>query len=124
MRFSVHQLALMSFSRRLATARKQKGWTQQQMAEVTGIHVSQIKRYESGETQASIEVLRKLAIALSVTTDALLFDDQERGPSELLKLQFETIARMPPEEQTFIREVLEGLILKYQAKRWAQKHVS
>ena len=58
------------------------------MADATGIHVSQIKCYESGETQASVEVLKKMAVALCVTTDNLLFDGDERGPSDLLKLQF------------------------------------
>ena len=48
-------ILLMSFSKRLAAVRKERGLTQQQMSEVIGIHLSQVKRYESGDTQPSLE---------------------------------------------------------------------
>ena len=70
-------ILLMSFSKRLAAVRKERGLTQQQMSEVIGIHLSQVKRYESGDTQPSLEVLRKIALALNISADMLLFDGQE-----------------------------------------------
>ncbi len=45
-------LVTMSFSRRLSQIRKGKKLTQQQMADTISIHVSQIKRYESGDNPA------------------------------------------------------------------------
>ena len=42
-------LMTMSFSRRLTKIRKDKKLIQQQMADTIGIHVSQIKRYESAK---------------------------------------------------------------------------
>ena len=46
----------MSFPERLAALRKESGFTQQQMADKIGMHVSQLKRYESGASQPTIEV--------------------------------------------------------------------
>lgn len=53
------------------------------------------------------------------TTDFLLFDDAERGPDDELRLQFDVIARLDDEEKRVIRELIDGMILKYQARRWA-----
>lgn len=47
-----------------------------------------------------------------------MFDDDERGPSDDLALQFEAIAQFSEEEKQTVRELLEGLILKHQARRW------
>ena len=64
----------MSFSKRLTSVRKERGLTQQQISELMGIHLSQVKRYESGDTQPSLDVLRKIALALNISADTLLFD--------------------------------------------------
>jgi len=112
-------LMTMTFSRRLTQIRKgKKKLTQQQMADTIGIHVSQIKRYESGDTQPSLEVIRKIALALNISADVLLFDEDERGVSNDFKMQFEALSQLPAEEQRVVMEVLESLIIKYQARRW------
>jgi len=108
-------LMTMSFSGRLTQIRKGKKFTQQQMADTIGIHVSQIKRYESGDTQPSLEVICKIALALNISADMLLFDEDERGPSDDFKMQFEALSQLPAEEQWVVMEVLESLIIKYQA---------
>lgn len=106
----------MTFPKRLAELRKAKHLTQQVLADEIDINVSQLKRYEAGTSQPTLEVLRKLAVILSVNADLLLFDKNERGPDEELRLQFETITRMPKEDKQVIKALLEGMILKYQTK--------
>jgi len=66
----------------------------------------------------SLEAIRKLAIALHVSADALLFDEDERGPADELKLQFEAISQLAPEEMQVVKELIEGIIIKYQSRRW------
>ncbi|UTZ28040.1 helix-turn-helix transcriptional regulator [Vibrio campbellii] len=108
----------MSLAKRLITLRKEKGLTQQQMADVLGVHVNSLKKYEAGQTQPSLDAIKKIAIGLHVSTDFLLFEEHERGPSDDLALQLEAISQMPEGEQMVIREVLESLIIKYQSRRW------
>lgn len=110
-------LLTMSFSRRLAKIRKDKKLTQQQMADTIGIHVSQIKRYESGDTQPSLDVLRKIALALNISADLLLFDEDERQPSGDLLMQFEALGQFTEEEKKVAKELLDSLILKHTANR-------
>ncbi len=113
----------MDFPQRLATIRKDRGLTQDTLAERVGVHVSQIRRYEGGTSTPTLDVLRKLAIALSVSADTLVFDEDERGPDDDLRLQFEATARLSDEEKQTVRRVLEGLLLahdvKHDVKRWA-----
>jgi transcriptional regulator with XRE-family HTH domain len=104
----------MKFPERLARLRKERNLTQQQLADLAGSHVGQINRYEGGISQPTIDGLKRLAIALSVTSDFLLFDEAERGPDEELKLQFEAVSAMPPDEKQMAKALLEALILKHQ----------
>jgi transcriptional regulator with XRE-family HTH domain len=109
-----HWLTTMSFSARIIVLRKQKKMTQQSLSDTSGIHVQQIKRYEAGTAHPTSEALKKLAIALNVSADALLFEEGEREPDDDLKLRFEAIAAMLPEEQEVAKAVLDAIIIKSQ----------
>ena len=51
-------------------------------------------------TKPSLEALKKLAQAFRVTTDSLIFE---------------------PEEQRIVKQLLEGMIIKYESERWSSK---
>ena len=109
------------FHERLVSLRKERGLTQQALAEMVGMHISQIRRYESGQSQPTLDAIRKLAVALSVSADMLLFEKDERGPDEELKLQFEAVSRLGPEEKKVIRSVIESIILRNTMKEAARR---
>ena len=111
----------MAFSERVALLRKQHDWTQQELADRVGVKVLQIRRYENGSSQPTLEVIKNLAVALNVTADELIFDADERGPSDDLKLQFEALSQFDPEDRKVAKAVLESLILKHQAKQSIQR---
>jgi transcriptional regulator with XRE-family HTH domain len=109
---------LMTFPSRLISLRKDRGLSQQAMAEAIGIHANSWKKYESGQAQPSLDVLKKIAMALHVSTAFLLFEEHERGPNDDLVLQFEAVSQLPPAEQSVVKDVLESLVIKYQSRRW------
>lgn len=49
--------------------------------------------------------------------DELIFGKDERGPDGDLRLQFEAISQFDEEDKELARGLLEGLILKHQAKQ-------
>ena len=108
----------MAFGERLSALRKERGLTQQALADRVDLHVTLIRRYEGGKTQPGFEALRRIALALSVSADDLLFDPDERGPSDELRLQFEAASRLDEDEQRLVREMIDGVLLKHDAKRW------
>jgi len=104
----------MEFPERLAALRKERGLTQQALADQVGLAVLQVRRYEGGTSQPTLDVIRRLAIALGVSADMLVFDEKERGPSETLRYQFETVSRMSEHDQEMIRELLDAVIVRNQ----------
>ncbi len=42
------------------------------------------------------------------------------GPGERMKLLFEAVERLSEDEQQISRELLEGMIVKYEAWRWTK----
>ncbi len=104
----------MEFPERLTALRKERALTQQALADLVGCHVLQIRRYEGGTSQPTLEVIKRLAQALRVSADALVFDTAERGPDEELRFQFEAVTRMPKKEKDAIRTMLEAMIVKNQ----------
>jgi transcriptional regulator with XRE-family HTH domain len=107
----------MHFATQLVRLRKQRGWTQQQLADALGLNLTQIKRYETSTSQPSLEALKKIALTLSVSLDSLVFSDAERGPDEALKLKFEAVRLFDAEERKIAEGVLDSLINNHQAKR-------
>jgi transcriptional regulator with XRE-family HTH domain len=112
-------VSALGFPQQLAALRKHRNLTQQALAERIGIHVVQLRRYEGGTSQPTLDVIRKIVTALNVSADLLLFGKEERGPDGDLRLQFEAISRFDADEKQVIRSLLEGMILKHEARRWA-----
>ena len=109
----------MDFSQRLSSLRKQRHLSQQQLANAAGVHVTQMRRYEAGTSHPTLEVLRNLAKTLRVSADTLLFDVTERSPDAALRLQFEALAKLDTHEKRVVKDVLDALLLKHDAKQWA-----
>jgi len=65
-----------------------------------------------------MSALKRLALALGVTLDELVFDEGERGPDDELRLQFEAVRQFAPDEKQIVKALLNSLILKHQARRW------
>ena len=91
----------------------------ERLAARIGVHVVQLQRYEAVASQPALDVIRKIAAALPVSTDLPLSGQDERGPDDGLRLQFEAISCFDEEEKRVIRSLLDGMILKPEARRWA-----
>ncbi len=109
--------AEMSFGQRLLAVRKARALSQQALADRVGLHVTLIRRYEAGKTQPSLDALRRIALALNVSADMLLFDDGERGPDDDLRLEFEAMARLDPDERKIVKALIESVVVTHDVRR-------
>ena len=107
----------MDFPARLIQLRREQSLTQQALADAVDIHVNQIRRYEAGSAQPTLDALIKLAKALHVSLDDLVFGDHARGPDEDFRLRFEALKDFTPAERNVVGELLDSLILKHTANR-------
>lgn len=103
-----------NFARRVLALRKERGLTQHALSDSTGIHVQQIKRYEAGRSLPTAEALKRLAIALHVASDFLLFQTNERELEDDMRLRFEALSRMPDEDRQIVKALLDAMITKNQ----------
>jgi transcriptional regulator with XRE-family HTH domain len=114
------RLLPMHFPARLIQLRKAAGFTQQTLAEAAELHVNQIRRYEAGTAQPTLEALIRLAKALHVSLDSLVFEEGERGPEDRLRLQFEALAHLDAKEREAVETVIASVLHMHDAKRWTQ----
>lgn len=64
-----------AIGRRIKIQRINKDYTQDRLAELTGLSNPHISNIESGSTQVSLKTLVKIADALDTTPDGLLMDN-------------------------------------------------
>ena len=112
----------MSFGRNLAKYRKEKGLTQVDLVKLSGVAISQIRRYETNKSSPTLDVIVKLSKALGVSIDEMVFNKATGVAAnkimdrELLD-QFETISSMSEDEKYVVKKMLEGVIVKHQVEK-------
>lgn len=109
----------MPLDKNLLQLRKSRKFTQEQMADLTGLHINSVKAYEAGRQVPSAEAIKKIALAFSVSTDALIFDATERDPQDDLRLQFEALSKLPQIDQMTISNIITSLVVKNQTLNMA-----
>ncbi len=65
--------------------RIEKNISQQELADLVGIHSTHVSRYERNLAQPSIEIAKKMAEALNVTVDTLIYGTQDEKAKNNLK---------------------------------------
>ena len=80
----------------MITLRKERGLTHQALPNAIELHVNQIKRYEAGTAQPTLETLAHVAKELNATFNNLAFGEGHRSPDNYLKLQFEALKPSSP----------------------------
>ena len=83
--------------------------------------MNQIKRYEAGTAQPTLDTLVRLAKALRVSLDELVFDESESQPSTQMKRLIDSVEQLSEDEQSIIRELIDGMIVKYEVRRLSQR---
>jgi len=99
-----------SFADRLRATRKARGLSQADLAERTGLQPSAVSHFEMGRRVPSSSNLRKLADALSVTTDFLLGREQVATPAGPAASQmFRNFAELAAIDQDRVAEYVKLL---------------
>ncbi len=108
---------IMAFAEKISKLRNERGLTQQDMANMIGVGIAQIRRYEKGKSSPTLEVIKNIAKTLGVSADELIFDEGEgvaaaKIVDRKLLEQFELISSMDLHDQYAIKTILEGMIVK------------
>lgn len=107
----------MPFAQKLSKLRNEKGLTQKEMANLIGVGIAQIRRYEKGNSSPTLEVIKNIARTLGISADELIFDENERAatakiPDAKLLEQFEQISKLSAHDREAVKTILDSMIFK------------
>jgi transcriptional regulator with XRE-family HTH domain len=110
---------------RIKDLRKQKNLSQSELADKVGISYAQIGRYETKGSQPPAETLKKIADALGVTPDFLIYGTSgEKAKTKLkdadLIQQFQAIESMDEEDKNVVKKLIDAFITKKQLQKLVQ----
>ena len=102
-----------ALGKRIATLRKQRGYTQVQLAEMLNLKQYVVASYETGRRRPSAALIPELANAFGVAIEELIgLDGTKRkpGPTPKLQKQIEQLQRLPKPKQKFVSEFLDTVL--------------
>lgn len=107
-----------AFGTRLKELRKQKRWSQKELAAKVEIRFQQLNKYESGLNLPPAKMLIKLADALATTIDYLLtgnpLEDNPLLANNQLFKRFQAVERFDDDDQEAIIKLIDAMIAKQQ----------
>jgi len=102
------------FGKRLAELRKERGFTQAELAERLGISIKLVDYYERRAVNPSLKIITAAAALFGFTVADMLgeLDRPEHRPGQLSKLevQIERMRRLPRRQQESIIKTLSALL--------------
>jgi transcriptional regulator with XRE-family HTH domain len=106
-----------AFGARLKDLRKQKRWSQKELAAKVDIRFQQLNKYESGLNLPPAEMLIKLADALATTVDYILTgnpaEEMPLGNARLFR-RFQAVESFDNEDREAVIRLIDGMIAKQQ----------
>ena len=108
-----------AFGKRLKELRKQKGWTQKELANKLDIRYSHLNKYENGMHAPPLEKLIQLADIFDVSLDYLVKGlPMEESPirNEMLFKRFKTLETFDDEDKATVINVIDAIIAKRQVE--------
>ena len=111
----------MSFGQKLKQLRKEKDWSQDQLAYNAQIDGRQISRYENDRVVPSVEVIVKVATAFNVSIDYLLLEKAPRrplqAPQSKLVQKIAEIGPLSTDDEKSLLHLLDAIEAKNKLKQ-------
>ena len=98
---------VMKTSKIIADLRKQKNWSQSDLAKKTGISQVMVGKYERGDATPSIEVAKKIADAFEVSLDYLAGEGLNSSFDKKTVKRLEDIQNLDSNTQTILFNIID-----------------
>lgn len=105
----MNELNFSSIGQRIREVRNDKHFTQEYLANATGVNVSHISNIETNKVKVSLTLLVQICNALDVTMDYLLENEYHNPTSTLEKELLNTIKDMKKEKQETLLRIAKVL---------------
>ncbi len=104
-------------SENLKKVRNKKGISQDELSKMIDIHSVQLSRYERGQSVPSIDIVTKIADALEVTIDELVYGNENNKAEQTIKDRellnmFNKVQQLADKQKDTVKDFLSAFILK------------
>lgn len=107
----LNSLVMAVFGEILKRLRQERNLSQQELADLVGVHVRQVSKYEMGTSLPTLERIRRMAEVLDVSADDLVFGSSKRKKPAADSLKNPILAeRLRTLEQMVSRDELRSVI--------------
>ncbi|ANN28807.1 helix-turn-helix domain-containing protein [Vibrio vulnificus] len=97
----------MSIGENLKRLRRDKGWTQGELADNCGIRLGQISKIERNETDPKLSTIYAITKALDCTPNALLMDVSKTSIDALMEIALERVQKLPETDKEHLLAVID-----------------
>lgn len=101
----------MNLGSKISELRKQKGWSQSELARHIEVSREIVGRYERGDAMPSIDIAKRMADAFEVSLDYLVGNAQEKLDKATLDRVLE-INKLQPKEKEMVFTFLDAFLTK------------
>jgi len=110
-----------SLGQRLARLRKERGWTQKQIAERTGLIQELVSNYETDKLRLNADMILRFAEVLDISADELLRGSKnpvqaKKQPSIKIVRRMEQIEALPLYQQRVLLSTIDHFLAAAQDK--------
>lgn len=107
----------MTLGKKIKELRAEKGLSQAALEELSGVNSKLLSKYENERIVPTADTLRKIAEALQISSDYLIFENAPKnGISQLHDLElfekFRVVEQMAPENRNMIKNLIDAVIIK------------
>ena len=97
----------MSLGENVKRLRRDKGWTQNDLASKSGVRMGHISKLERNESDPKLETIYKLMGALECSANSLLNDVKNTQLDGLTEMAMERVQKLPEEKKKNLLDVID-----------------
>ncbi|EAA7134726.1 helix-turn-helix domain-containing protein [Salmonella enterica subsp. enterica serovar Beaudesert] len=111
----------MSVGENLKRLRRDKGWTQGELAKKCKVGFGQISKIERDETDPKLSTIYELMNALGCTADALLIDTEKSCIDSIMAVALTRITQLPEKDKEILLTVIDKYCIAISMQQLADK---
>ena len=108
---------MIDIANRVISLRKQKGWSQTELAKIVGCSREIISKYEKSSVTPSLDIAKKIADAFGVSLDYLVGEGQNASFDKKNVERLEVIQNMETEEKNKLISIIDAVIRDYKTRK-------
>lgn len=106
----------MHLHEKIKAKRKEKGFSQQKLADMLDMHLTHLSRIENGHLQPSLDIIKKLIDIFEVSADYLLNDDMDSFEINIehknLADKIRLIDKLEEKDREALIQVIDSMLTK------------